>query len=289
MNQSFQKNPKFLKNDKSEKVGHLLAIEFSSSLHYANYELFNFIQDHLKEEIDEMSSFRNVEGEPLGVAVASLKCDISLSQAIKLQNSLFKNVPICVRFYTQQSQLQRFILSRSLGRIDRVLNTIKIEPPVVYIDNIHTDNISMVSDFFGQIGPITDIRIKNQKESQYFYYEIQYSTEVSAVKCKHIFSGNPTPFGIPHIGISYKRAIQRCFAVKNLENEDKEEFFHMLSCFGSCESIKYGNGEIFLLMDTTDASRAACALLNERQIGNSFVSTHFYDYEFFQKLSSNLS
>ena len=267
-----------------EIMGHLLSIEFDH-VSFDNFEMYNFIEDVLKVEIDEMSPFRDSTGEPLGVVVVSLTQDISVARAKLLHGLKFKDSQLRVRLYTQLSLFWKFIVDRCSARIPIILDTIQNLPPIIYADGLEVDNLDSIQRFFEKIGPITKFRVHPINENKNnVYFEIHYQKEVDAVKCVHIFCDNPTPFGIPHVGIVYRRASQRSFVVKDCQDQDFQELLEIIDRYGVRDQIKYGKNEIFVLMETTDGSRACCALLNQRKVGDSLITTNFIDFESFQEI-----
>ncbi|KAH0793222.1 hypothetical protein GPJ56_002931 [Histomonas meleagridis] len=269
------------KGDDTEPSGILISVEFEPVPFYS-YEIYNFIEDYVKVELEDLSLFRDLNGTPTGTVIAQFTEEVTQSRLERLQSQLFKGKAVKVRLFQSVGAFHKFIRMMSISRLDAINFDNKQSPPIIYVLNFNGDN-SDVNEFFGQCGQIS--MVKSYKYRNTFYYVIFFTTETAAMTAYRTFNGHRRS-GVPIIVAPlYKGAAERTFAVHNCN--DFQWLKQEVSYFGGIDSIKQssdGSGDIFFQMDSLEFSKAACVLLNNREHGGRTIRTNFVDFDYFQRV-----
>ncbi|OHT12335.1 hypothetical protein TRFO_17927 [Tritrichomonas foetus] len=264
----------------SDPVGYLIAVSFTPPKDsFASYEIYNFIENTLKIELEDMSVFRNSIGIPTGIVVAQLTSEISLVRLMKLHGKKFKGSPVEARLFTTQASFQKFIFAQSEPRLQTIKLNYDNSVPLVYVQNF-PEGESDLGDFFSQCGKI--ISIKKYPFKKESYYAIEFSTEAEARLVCRTFNDYELHGRSLKVAILYKNAAERSFAVHHCQ--DIQWLKNELKCYGRVDAYKVSNDVVYVMMETLESSKAACILLNKNFDTGTQIVTHFIDYEYFNRV-----
>ncbi|KAK8887416.1 hypothetical protein M9Y10_038456 [Tritrichomonas musculus] len=285
MNDSQDVNQKFSRqandNDNNDIFGYLIALIFDPPEQgFASYEVYNFIEETLKVELEDLSVFRNAQGNPLGVVVAQMTDECSLSRLSRIAGREFKGSAVSVRLFTSQTSFQKFIFAQSHSRLQNIILNYDESVPLVYVNNFPNYSDDKIGEFFSKCGAITSFKKVPLKDR--FYFIIQYSTTEEARKAYHMFSDYRINGDILKTALLYKSAAERTFAVHHCQ--DKKWLEAEVTNFGQIDEIKVGqDGIIYIMMMSIESSKAACLLLNKEFNNGIQITTNFVDYEYFKR------
>ena len=281
-NQNYQQvNRASKKGIDTEPSGILISVEFEPVTFYS-YEIYNFIEDYVKVELEDLSLFRDLNGTPTGTVIAQFTEEVTQSRLERLQSQLFKGKPVKVRLFQSVGAFHKFIRAVSISRLDAIHFDNKQSPPIIYVLNFDGD-VSEVNEFFGQCGQISMTKPYKYRDS--FYYVLFFTTESAAMSAYRTFNGHQRTGGPITVAPLYKGAAERTFAVHNCN--DFEWLKKEVRYFGGIDSIKQssdGTGDIFFQMDSLEYSKAACVLLNNREHNGRTIRTNFVDFDYFQRV-----
>jgi hypothetical protein len=262
--------------DDLEPAGRLISLSFQA-IPFMSCEIWNFIEQITKLKVEDLSVFRDVNGVPTGTVVAQLTDDVTESRLHSFNGALFKNCPIEVRLFPSQSVFRKFLLLHSgvpPPNVAKLLqNTV---PPMVYVMNYEASEDEL-KGMFSKCGEISTIVSHQQCGKRYFV--LNFACTAGAKLAYGLYDA----VNGMKVGLLYKRAAERAFVLRGTRklNWIKEE----VSGFGAIEGLKMtDDGWYCVLMETLDAAKASCVLLNGRLVGEERISTHFVDFEYFTRL-----
>ena len=267
----------------NEPMGCYISLVFDPpSEGFASYEIYNFIENTLRIEVEDLSVFRNSQSFPTGVIACQLTEEIPLSRLKRLHGKVFKGSPVDVRLYTTLTGFRKFILSKSAEK----LSSIYLEPerpvPLIYVANFPDDDPKEdVETFFSKCGNILSIKKVATKNNSY-YYIIEFSLEEGALKAARSLDNYELNGNKLRVAIMYKNAAERTFVIHHCT--DIQWAKSTVNYYGNIEDIKSEDDDVYILMDTLDSSKAACLLLNKSIVNNIQVKTNFVDFEYFRRL-----
>ncbi|KAH0792504.1 hypothetical protein GPJ56_003681 [Histomonas meleagridis] len=265
-----------------EVQGYLFSITFDKYIDFSTYELYSFIEQILKTGIEDVSVFRDFQHEnKVGVVVIQLAEEITTSKLQSLQHQQFNGATIYVRLFSNENSFLKYLIKSANKKLSNISLPLQQATPPVFVQNFHGEEKDLYQ-FFARCGQITCIKVTHIGDLR--FYIIFFGSTAAARIAYRTFNGFPTKNGELIVTPFFKRACERAFVVTDCT--DIEELKDFISNIGVIDQIKLGrDGNIYVLMETIDASSNACILLNSRKIGLNHVSTHFIEYESFNKIT----
>lgn len=259
--------------------GYLIALTFNM-VDYSSYELYSYVEETLKTEVEDLSIFRNPNtNEPTGLVVVQLVEDVNTSRLKKLTEQTFKGQPVKVRLYSNELKFSQFLFNSVDEKLREIALPLKRATPIVFVQNF-VGNDSDLTRLFGKCGKINIIQMSNIKKC--IFYAIYYDSEVATRRACKILNGFVVDRCEMIVSPLYPRACERCFGVSNCDDLDSLRV--QIENFGHIEKMKEGSdGVYYFLMESLNASRYACTLINSRKIGTHRVFSFFIEYEQFTK------
>lgn len=264
---------------KNDVQGYLIALTFNIT-DYSSYELYSYVEETLKTEVEDLSMFRNPNSnEPTGLVVVQLVEDVSTTRLKKLTEQTFKGQPVQVRLFSNELKFSQFLNNSVDEKLREIAIPLKRATPIVFVQNF-VGNDSDLKSLFGKCGKINIIQMSHIKKC--IFYAIYYDSEVSTRRACKTLNGFVLDKCEMIVTPLYPRACERCFGVSNCD--DLDSLTAQIENFGHIEKMKKGDdGVYYFLMESLNSSRFACTLINSRKIGSNRVFTFFVEYEQFTK------
>ena len=259
--------------------GYLIALTFNTT-DYSSYELYSYVEETLKTEVEDLSMFRNpITNEPTGLVVVQLVEDVNTSRLKKLTEQPFKGKPVQVRLFSNELKFAQFLNNSVDEKLRTVAIPLRRATPIVFVQNF-VGNDADLTRLFGKCGKINIIQMSHIKKC--IFYAIYYDTEAATRLACRTLNGFVVDRVEMIVTPLYPRACERCFGVSNCD--DLESLRSQIENFGNIDKMKQGeDGVYYFLMESLNASRYACTLINSRKIGTNRVFTFFVEYEQFTK------
>ena len=259
--------------------GYLIALTFDI-VDYSSYELYSYVEETLKTEVEDLSIFRSpITNKPTGLVVVQLVEDVNTSRLKKLTEQTFKGRPVQVRLFSNELKFAQFLNNNVEEKLRQVYLPLKQATPIVFVQNF-VGNDDDLTNLFGKCGKINLIRMSHIKKC--IFYTIYYDKEVATRLACRTLNGFVVGKCEMIVTALYPRASERCFGVSNCDAPD--ELRVQIQIFGNIEKMKQSkDGTFYFLMETLNSSRYACTLINSRKIGTHRVFTFFVEYEQFDK------
>lgn len=262
--------------------GYLIAASFQVSADgFASYEIYNFLEETLKTELEDLSVFRNPHGMPTGIVVAQLRELVSATRLARIHTREFKGSPVKLRLFTSKSDFHKFIRNESANRLEKIKLKLDESVPLIYACGFPNFTDDQILDFFSQTGQIEHLTKYPYKDG--YYYTIEYSNTGEAITTSRTFRDYRLGDQTLQVGILYKSAAERTFAVHHCPNFDwlKTE----IKYFGVIEDFKITkDDDAYIMMDSIESAKAACLLLNRRIYNDVQITTNFIDYDYFKRV-----
>ncbi|OHT15226.1 hypothetical protein TRFO_14247 [Tritrichomonas foetus] len=265
-----------------EVQGYLIALSFDIT-NLVAYELYSYVEETLKTEVEDLSIFRDpFTNDPNGLVVVQLIEDVSTTRLRKLSEQTFKGHPVQVRLFSSEVKFQQFLENNADEKLKNISIPLKASTPIVFVQNYTGDEVELVK-FFGKCGQVNLIRMSHIRKC--IFFTIYYDREESAELACRSLNGFRTSGGELIVTPLYRRSVERAFGVINCDAPNELKVH--IENFGNIEKMKERkDGVIYILMETIDAAKYACTLINSRVIGTKRVTTFFVEYEYFN--SKNL-
>lgn len=279
VDQIFSKS--FQDYNNNDTFGYLIALIFEPpESGFAQYEVYNFIEETLKVELEDLSVFRNMQGNPIGVVVAQMTEEISLSRLARITDRMFKGKQVSARLFTSQTSFQKFIFAQSQDRLKSIILNYDDSVPLVYVNNFPNRSDDEITDFFLKCGNIKSF--KKTKFKDHYYFVIEYSNIAEARRACHSYSDFDFEGNILKTALLYKSAAERTFAVHHCT--DRKLLEAEIKNYGEIDRIKESKDDktdIYVMMISIESSKAACLLLNKEFINGTQITTNFVDFDYF--------
>lgn len=279
-NENYSINTDSSKTKYKEPSGYLISVKVSSNVEFVSYEIYNFIEQTVKVELEDISLFRTLNGTPTGLLVAQFTEEVTQSRLQKLESKTFKGSPIQVRLFQTIGAFHKFIRSLSESKLDLIRFNNSNSIPIIYLQNFDGDSNS-VNEFFSKFSQISMIKPYKYRDS--YYYVLFFTDEASAIKAHRTFNGFEYKNKKLIVAPLYKNAAERTFAIHHCQDPSwlKKE----IEYFGDIEQIKQNSqSEIFVQMTSLESAKAACVLLNNKVHDSYTITTNFVDYDYFQRI-----
>jgi hypothetical protein len=251
-------------------------------LDFASYEIWNFIEQVLRVTVEDLSLFREFNGTPTGTVIAQLTDDIPLERLSRFNGATFKGVAVEARLFDSVLSFQKFLRLHSEVRSDPLSKLLRGgSPPLVYVLNFDgaDDDLKRLFSSCGEISLTMSYPYRQGK-----FHTIYFVSDVAARLACRTFNGYDR--GRLVVALLHIRAAERAFRARHVE--DVTWLRDEAGAFGKVEEMRGGDaGEVFILMETLDAARAACTLINGRVVGGKAIATNFVDRELFKGLPTS--
>lgn len=272
--------------DRDDTFGYLMALIFEPpESGFASYEIYNFIEETLKVELEDLSVFRNMQGNPIGIVVAQMTEEISLIRLSRITERPFKGKQVSARLFTSQTSFQKFIFAQSQDRLKNIILNYDDSVPLVYVNNFPNKPDEIITEFFLRRGKIKSFKKTKLNFKDNFYFVIEYSNIGEARRACHIYSNFRYEESVLKTALLYKSAAERTFAVHHCQ--DMQALEDEIGNYGEIDKIKASKDdktEIYVMMKSIEASKAACLLLNKEFINGVQITTNFIDFEYFNQI-----
>jgi hypothetical protein len=233
----------------------------------------------LRVAVEDLSLFRDFSGTPTGTVIAQLADDVALDRLGRFNGAAFKGVAVEARLFDSVLSFQKFVRLHSEVRSDALAKLLRRAiPPLVYVLNFDgtDDDLKRLFSACGEISLTMSYPYRQGK-----FHTIYFTSDVAARLACRTFNGYDR--GRLVVALLHMRAAERAFRARRVEDvawlRDEAE------AFGKVEEMKGGDaGEVFVLMETLEAARAACTLINGRVVGGKAIATTFVDTELFKRL-----
>ena len=252
----------------SEKHGLMISIIFESKK-FLLYDVYNFLEKNLEIECEDISIFRDNEGNPTGIVIAIMKDVISQTLQLKLNQLKFKGKKLKSEIYFNINDFWDFIKYHSNIKNLEISIPYKSIPSLI-IQNFNGDNNEFLI-FFNNFGNI--LRIINQNDYKIIIYDTENST-INVYKNYNCYIYNNNEI---LINLLYYNSIERTFSVEFCN--DLTQLKELILKYGQINEFKFKNNKYYFLMSNLENSKNACLLLNSRKINNKRIYTQFIPYQ----------
>jgi hypothetical protein len=264
----------------AEYSGSYLSVTVGAS-DFASFEIWNFIEKIIRTPLEDVSLFRDFNGDPTGVVIAQLTDDIPISRLDRFKGQRFKDSAVEVRLFNTMQSFQKFIRFHANLIDDPVRKLLRgAAPPIIYVLNFEGTDDDLKC-LFSKCGDITLAMAAPFREGR--YYTLYFAADEGARRACRLFNGYSVGSRRLVVSALHHRSGERTFAIRGLGRY--EVVASEVEGFGKVAEVKNpGTGTVYVAMEQVDAAKAACALLNRRIIGEDHLTTFFVDPEFFNQV-----
>lgn len=269
------------KASQSDPSGYLISVQIIPNVEFVSYEIYNFIEETVKVDLEDLSLFRSPNGAPTGTVVAQFAEEVTQSRLQKLEKRAFKGSQLQVRLYQSAAAFHKFMRSANESKLSVIGLQSSSSIPIIYVQNFDCAHSSDVSEFFGRSGELSMVKPHTFRGGT--YYILFFTSEASAQNAHRTFNGYVRNGKSLIVAPLYKNAAERTFAVHHCS--DAEWLRGEIEAYGDIEQIKQSSeSDVFVQMSSLESAKAACVLLNRKSHSGTTITTNFVDYDYFQRI-----